>query len=71
MLITDLGVTELASWQGHQLRTEPHPLAYLLGPCSFESFEGHAFSEAEAVMIFIIGFLYVYYSIGSGSLQPA
>ena len=71
MLITDLGVTELASWQGHQLWTEPHPLAYLWGPCSFENFEGHAFSEAEAVTMLIIGFLYVYYSIGSGSLQTS
>lgn len=62
MVITDLGVPELASWQG---------LAYLLGPCSSESFGAHAFSEAEAVTMFITGLLYVYYSIGSGRLPTA
>lgn len=71
MVNTDLGVPELASRQGHQLRTELHLLAYLLGPCSSESFGGHAFSEAAAVAMFIIGFLYVYYSIGSGRLPTA
>ena len=68
MVITDLGVPELASWQGHQLQTELHLLVYLLGPRSSESFGSHAFSEAEAMTMFIIGFLYVYYSIGSGRL---